>query len=194
VPDVAGDPRCIGFDIETDTSIDGLDPSVAAVVSVALVGEGFEIVIDEPDEANLLRSLDATLATLPDAVLATWNGAGFDLPFLAHRAAWLGVELGLALDPSDAVTRWYGHQHLDGYRLYRADVGRTVDVSCGLKSIGRLVGMAPIEVDRERIHELTESELRSYVLSDADVTRRLVLRRWSTARRRLDHSVRQGVS
>ena len=49
---------------------------------------------------------------------------------------------------------WYGHGHLDAYRVYRGDVGRVLRISCSLKSIARLVGLAPVEVDRERIHEL----------------------------------------
>ena len=38
-------------------------------------------------EADVLRATDSALADLPPGVIATWNGAAFDLPFLAdHRA------------------------------------------------------------------------------------------------------------
>jgi hypothetical protein len=40
-----------------------------------------------------------------------------------------------------------------------------------------MVGLPVIEVDRERIHELTADERRAYVASDARLARALVARR-----------------
>jgi uncharacterized protein YprB with RNaseH-like and TPR domain len=134
-------------------------------------------------------------------VIATWNGAAFDLPFLADRAARNGVELGLAtrLDPGITMrraplpghrgayrARWHDHDHIDAYRLYRGDVGPALRVSCSLKSIARLVGLAPIEVDRERIHDLSREALHAYASSDARLARVLTERRWATASRFAD--------
>jgi hypothetical protein len=76
---------------------------------------------------------------------------------------------------------WHGHGHLDAYRLYRADVGRVLRVSCGLKSIARMVGLDPVEVDRERIHELAPDDLAAYVASDARLARLLAIRRLPAA-------------
>ena len=52
------DAPIYGLDIETDTTTDGLDPRVAAVVAVAVAGEGVEVVLeaDEAHEAELLRT------------------------------------------------------------------------------------------------------------------------------------------
>jgi DNA polymerase elongation subunit (family B) len=115
---------------------------VAAVVSVALVGDGVDAVLDG-DEHRLLRELDALLADLEPGVLVTWNGAAFDLPFLATRADRAGIALGLRLrhDPAVLLSRpplaghagayrgvWGAHRHLDAYRVYRSDVGRVFDV------------------------------------------------------------------
>ena len=188
-----------GLDIETDTSVDGLDPAVAAIVSVAVVGEGPAQVIDGTERV-LLGDLDDLLAALAPGILVTWNGGGFDLPFLHHRAARLGIRLGLRLrhDPRiiareplagcPGVFRacWYQHRHLDGYRVYRADVGASLGLSCGLKSLARAVGLDPIEVDRERIHELSPSQLHDYVASDAVLARTLVDRRWASAKAAVD--------
>jgi DNA polymerase elongation subunit (family B) len=180
-----------GLDIETDTTENGLDPRVAAVVTVALAGPGYEEVFTGP-ELELLIDLDERLAELEPGVLCTWNGAAFDLPFLADRAAIAGVPLGLRLVPDPTVVlsrgplaghagayraRWYGHRHLDGYRMYRGDVGRVLHISCSLKAIARVVGLTPVEVDRERIHELALADLDAYVASDARLTRILVERR-----------------
>ncbi|MFL6205607.1 MAG: 3'-5' exonuclease [Acidimicrobiales bacterium] len=189
-----------GLDIETDTTENGLDPRVAAVVTVALAGPGYEEVFTGP-EAQLLVELDARLAQLEPGVLATWNGAAFDLPFIADRAALHGLELGLLLQHDSSITMhraplpghrgayrasWYDHGHMDAYRLYRGDVGPALRISCSLKSIARFVGLAPVEVDRTRIHDLSNEALHAYAASDARLARILTERRWGTASRFVD--------
>ncbi|HEY8527729.1 MAG TPA: 3'-5' exonuclease [Acidimicrobiales bacterium] len=184
-----------GLDIETDTSVDGLDPAVAPVVTAALsTPEGDEVFAGP--ERELLAALDDALRELRPGVLATWNGAAFDLPFLADRAARHGLEVGLTLTLDPTIVsrrpplaghdgayraRWHGHRHLDAYRLYRGDVGPALRVSCSLKTIARVVGLAPVEVDREQIHALPEDVLRDYVVSDARLARLLTERRWPAA-------------
>ena len=187
------DPPLYGIDIETDTSVDGLDPTCSPIVAVAVDGAGVEAVLTG-DEAPLLQELDVLLRDLPAGVLVTWNGARFDLPFIADRCRWLGLDVGLRLhesaercdDPlpghsSAYLASWYGHSHLDGYRLFRSDAGRALPVSCGLKNLARLVGLEPFEVDRSAIHDLSPDELRRYVLSDARLARQMVERRLATA-------------
>lgn len=189
-----------GLDIETDTTVDGLDPSVSRIVAVALSTDVDEL-FDGPED-ELLVQLDRRLAELPAGVIATWNGSAFDLPFIADRAARWRRRLGLQLlaDPRirhrheplpghDHCYRaaWYGHQHLDAYRVYRDDVGPALRISCSLKSIARFVGLAPLEVDRERIHDLSREALHAYASSDARLARVLTERRWTTAARRIDN-------
>ena len=71
-------PVVYGLDIETDTSVDGLDPAVAPVVTVALSNPAFdEVFAGREDE--ILFELDDRLAELEPGVIATWNGAAFDL-------------------------------------------------------------------------------------------------------------------
>lgn len=161
------------------------------MVAVAVTGEDLEIVFDG-GEIEIISDLDQLLASLPAGVLVTWNGGGFDLPFLHDRAKRLGVELGLqlCLDPSIGGrheplaghagayrARWHQHRHIDGYQVFRADVGATLRLPCGLKPLARMVGLPVVEVDRERIHELTDEERRTYVASDAHLARALVSRR-----------------
>jgi DNA polymerase elongation subunit (family B) len=180
-----------GLDIETDTTIDGLDPAVSPVVLAALSGPDGDEVFGGA-EADLLAALDARLSDLPPGILATWNGAAFDLPFLADRAGAAGVPLGLVLvpDPTVVLSRgplrghtsayratWHAHRHIDAYRMYRGDVGRVLRISCSLKAIARVVGLTPVEVDRERIHELPRDVLDAYVASDAHLARLLTERR-----------------
>jgi uncharacterized protein YprB with RNaseH-like and TPR domain len=201
-------PLVYGLDIETDTTVDGLDPSVASVLTVALSNQGFDEVFTGP-EPDLLDQLDRRLASVEPGVLATWNGAAFDLPFLAQRAELYGLPLGLRLrhDPDLSTrhsplpghpgayrARWYDHGHIDAYRLYRGDVGPALRVSCALKSIARLVGLAAVEVDRTRIHELSHEALHAYAANDARLARVLTERRWSTAARFVDRFDRTAVA
>jgi uncharacterized protein YprB with RNaseH-like and TPR domain len=193
-------PAVYGLDIETDTSENGLDPRVAAVVTVALAGPGYEEVFTGPEHA-LLADVDERISQLEPGVIATWNGAAFDLPFLADRAALHEVPLGLRLQHDRAITMrraplpghrgayrasWFDHGHLDAYRLYRGDVGPALRISCSLKSIARFVGLAPIEVDRTKIHDLSNEALHAYAASDARLARILTERRWGTASRFVD--------
>jgi DNA polymerase elongation subunit (family B) len=194
-------PAVYGLDIETDTSTNGLDPSVARVLTVALASPGFEETFVGP-EHELLAELDDRLLQLEPGVIATWNGAAFDLPFIASRAATYDMRLGLRLqlDPAITINReplpghqgayrasWHRHAHVDAYRLYRGDVGPALRISCSLKSIARFVGLAPVEVDRERIHDLSNEALHAYAASDARLARILTERRWATASRCVDH-------
>ncbi len=198
-----GPPSIYGLDIETDTVVDGLDPAVSPIVAVALSGPDLDAIFAGP-EADLLASLDSALRELAPGIIATWNGAAFDLPFLADRAKVCGVDLGLHLAPDPTVVlrhgplpghdgayraTWYGHNHLDAYRVYRGDVGRVLQVSCSLKAIARVVGLSPVEVDRERIHELAPDVLDAYVLSDARLARILAERRWPGVARSVDPTV-----
>ncbi len=187
--------RIYALDIETDTARGGLDPRTAPIVAVALSGNGWARVFDGP-EADVLSRLDAAITNLDAGVITTWNGARFDLPFLSDRAKMAGITLGLRLAPDrhsrskhaplpghdgGYIAEWYQHRHLDAYRVYRADVGAMMHLPCGLKDLSRFVGLSPVEVDRERIHELSRDELHDYVASDAVMTRELTLRRWATA-------------
>ncbi len=194
-------PMVYGLDIETDTSQDGLDPAVASVRAIALSRRaGDELFIG--DERDLLLALDRRLAILPLGVLATWNGATFDLPFLADRARILGVDLGLrlCLDRSLTLHRtplpghagayrgsWHGHGHLDTFRLYgqrRADAPRPT-----LRSLGRRIGIgAGTGMNQpQRSHDLTNEALHAHAPSDARLARVLAERRGPTAIRFVDH-------
>jgi hypothetical protein len=191
-----------GLDIETDTATDGLDPAVGRVLAVAVAVDGAPTaVLSGADEAHLLGELDGLLRALPAGVVVTWNGGRFDLPYLAARAAGLGVPLGLQLEvdrhrpprpgqlPGTAPgyrARWYDHAHLDVYRAYRADVGPALRVPCTLKTVAALAGLAPVEVDTTRVHLLDQATLARYVGSDARCALELARRRWPTVANAVD--------
>lgn len=160
-----------GLDIEVDTSIDGLDPARSCVRTVALSFSGLDEEYTGP-EHEVLADLDARLAGLEPGVIATWNGAAFDLPFLADRAGLWDMRLGLVLQPDRGTSAhlpmlhghpcayratWHQHGHIDAYRLYGHD---------------------DTDVGAEVLHACARS--------DARLARALVERRWATAARHVD--------
>jgi len=202
VPDVGrAAPLLIGLDIETDTTDNGLDPGVAAVVAVAVSTEHDGDAVITGREPAILRSLDDTLRAFSAGVIVTWNGGAFDLPFLASRARRHGVELGLELhwDPAASrpgraplpgsigtyAARWWHHAHLDAYRAWRA-LTHDPDESCALKAVARREGLSTVEVDRDHLHEAPLATLRRYVTSDASLARVLAQGRWPVLRRHVD--------
>lgn len=191
-----------GLDIETDTSADGLDPGVARVVAVALSAAGSGDVVLTGSEAGVLGTLDRALADAEPGVVVTWNGGAFDLPFLAARADVVDVALGLELawDPSGYrpgraplpgalgtyAASWYGHDHVDAYRAWRARLA-SAEESCGLKAVARSEGLEAVEVDDvSLLHEVTVDELRRYVASDAALARKLAELHWADVRHCID--------
>lgn len=196
--------RIYGLDIETDTARGGLDPVEAPIVAVALCGslEGttWSMVFDGA-EVDILRELDEAVAALAPGVLVTWNGSRFDMPFIADRARLTGVSVDLRLAPDQHhrsrhdplpghhggyIASWHEQRHLDAYQVYRADVGASLHLPCGLKPLSRMLRLSPVEVDRSAIHELSAEALNEYVASDAVLARELALRRWPTAERAID--------
>lgn len=186
--------RAYGLDIETDTARGGLDPRTCPVVAAAVATEA-DVRVAGGSEPSLLRNLDEMIRTLEPGVLVTWNGCGFDLPFLAYRARRCGVTLGLrtVLDKTivhhhpplaghDGSYRgtWHGHGHLDAYLAYRSLVADR-DGSLALKAVATRAGLEVVEVDRSRIHELEPAGLERYVASDARLALTLARARWAEA-------------
>lgn len=175
------------LDIETETRFGGgLDPLGSSVVAVALAfDDGNIAVFDDADETMLLVRVDEVLRSRR-GLLLTWNGAGFDLPFIAVRARILGIDanLGLLTHPDPALpvkyapppglgdpvrARWHATAHVDVAHLYRR-FAEANGLQWSLKPVARNHGLEPVEVDRTAIHELTSEELEAYVASDALVT------------------------
>ena len=197
----AGRRPLYGLDIETDTTSDGLDPGVARVVAVAVSSAAAGDVVLTGAEAGVLAALDSHLTELEPGVVVTWNGGAFDLPFLAARAAVVGVPLGLELawDPTGYrpgrpplpgrlgtyAASWHAHVHVDAYRAWRSLVA--AEIPCGLKSVARAEGFDAVELaDVTALHALPVDAVRRYVASDASLARRLAERRWADVRRFVD--------
>lgn len=198
-PDVH--PPLYGFDIETDTTVDGLDPARSRVVAVALAGlDDGDTVVTGP-ERTILAAVDALLAEAEPGVIVTWNGSSFDLPFIADRARHVGVDLGLMLRPDDTIdlrhppltghsaayrAHWHHHDHLDAYLAFRAT--SAPEVSGSLKAVAAADGLTPVLADASAVHLMSATRLDSYVRSDAALAREVALGRWSSFRTRVDRA------
>ena len=80
------------FDLETT----GLDPRRDRIFLVSVRGpRGDTRVLEDDDEAELIRRLVAAITETDPDVIENHNLHGFDLPFLAERARRLGVPLPL---------------------------------------------------------------------------------------------------
>lgn len=200
-----------GIDIEIDTPDGVVDPRRASVRTIAVSAAGRDRVFScgrtaatdgiDPDdtivldgEAALLRAVDDHLRSLAPGIVATWNGAMFDLPFLFDRATIVGVDLGLLLvgDPTGARgraplpghrgahrARWGAHRHLDTFRLYGD--GAPANVWASLLGLGRRRGTI--------VHtgDLLNEALHANAPSDARLARVLAERRGPAALRAVDH-------
>ncbi|RJL21237.1 hypothetical protein [Bailinhaonella thermotolerans] len=188
--------RVYALDIETDNSEgEGLNPSRARITQASVATEDTTEVFDGA-EADLLAHLDRFLRRLPNGLIATWNGAAFDLPYLTTRAGRARVSLGLSLVADRRLTPKYGfleghhtayhgiwesavsssvpHVHLDIAYAYRRHA-REHEIPWSLKPVARSRGLDPVELDRERLHQYTPSQRAEYCASDAVITRQLAL-------------------
>lgn len=174
------------FDIETTS----LTWDTGRVTTVALCSAGHSFVLEDDDEARLLRALRSHLASLPAGIVATWNGSVFDGPFLAGRADTLGVARPCALFDDRSITPKYEpqpgypgwgmhpifdaagtglHRHVDVAYLWRQRAEAT-GIAWSLKPVARHLGIGVVEVDRARMGDLSRPERMAYNLSDVFAT------------------------
>jgi len=148
-------------------------------------------------EAEVLGKFDRWLNVFaPLGDLVGWNSSCFDAPFCFRRAEILGLRLDLFLsfdpdivpkyDPTPGFAGGYRHRWhgVTGFDLAFDRVAFTRawcddnGVKYSLKPVAQHFGLEPIEVARDRVHELTADELRAYNLSDVRATAWLAGRAW----------------
>lgn len=191
---MALDQDIYGIDIETDTRRGSVDPAEAPIRAIGISARNLDDTFTG-DEVTILRRVDERLRELPGGILATWNGAIFDLPYIADRARLLGVDLDLVLCPDrrrrnsrallpghDSAYRatWGAHRHLDTFRLY-GDSG-TGGTLAGLLGLQRRRAATIASTD-----DLLNEALHAHAASDARLARVLAERRGHGALKVLDH-------
>lgn len=183
-----------GIDIETDVSFGSIDPSEAPIRAIGCSTRDAEVTFTG-EETSILRRIDDHLADLPPGVIATWNGATFDLPYIADRARMLGVGMRLVLyaDRRRRTTRallpghdgpyrasWGEHRHLDTFRLYGdSTTAGGISALLGLRRHRAATIASTDDLLNEAIH--------AHAASDARLARVLTERRGTGAFRHVDH-------
>lgn len=174
------------FDIETTS----LTWDTGQVTTVAVCSAEHAFVLEDADEIRLLRALRSHLASLPEGIVVTWNGAVFDGPFLAGRADALGIERPCMLFSDRSIAPKYEpqpgfpshgmhpifdaagiglHHHVDVAYLWR-ERAEADGIRWALKPVARHLGIDVIEVDRSRMDALSRPERMAYNLSDVLAT------------------------
>lgn len=111
------------FDIETDTTVNGLDRRVVEIISFAVYSPDVQIVIDGGTEAERIRRFCDLLDDIPPGIACSWNGGPFDGPFTSDRARMACIDSGIVLVPDPAIVPKYeflpGHDAAYRLRLRR---------------------------------------------------------------------------
>ncbi len=183
-------------DIEVSTPVghvpDPREPK-RPVIAVAIVGDGLREVHvlkrgSQPEEVDgarvavhetevdLLREVFDRISSLP--VVFTFNGDGFDLPYLAARAEFLGIKRHPVIVERNRSLLRTG-VHIDLYKLYG---NRSVQVYVfGNRYLGHtldeiskaMLGEGKVELPSEDLGSLDAGLLARYCLKDAELTYRL---------------------
>ena len=121
-----------------------LDPLYGRVCCVCMVGDGegknMTIMPESPTDENERSVIQQVMEIIaePETRLVTWNGNGFDLPFIYRRAMILGVSPScIGAPPLSAWTKKYGNdKHIDMMRVWvgdgRNDFARLDDVAAAI--------------------------------------------------------------
>ena len=98
--------------------------------------------VGHDDEPKLIADFTSWIATLPDAVLVSFNGRGFDVPVLGLRALRLGIDQ--RFNTPAHRKRYSEEHHLDLFDALTefGAIGRT---GFSLSALSQVIGMAGME-------------------------------------------------
>lgn len=105
------------FDLETDNSEGhGLNPGKAGITEFAARAAGDDVVIAHESERQLLSEAVEFINDYADEVdyLQTWNGSGFDLPFLQKRLDLHNITSGLSIVHNPDLKPKYPSDFIEG--------------------------------------------------------------------------------
>ena len=178
------DCTVLAFDVEASSSSGQFpDPARDRVTAISVYSRRVQDCFVGDERQILCRFVDAVRRVDPD-VIATFSGTAFDYVFTLQRARRVGVRLALGRlndepytqvrtfgDQREFVTFLDGRICMDVYQEARFDATLS-GVRKSLKSVGRhFYGEREVvEVDRSRMHLLSEDDLWDYCFSDARLT------------------------
>lgn len=133
---------------------------------------GVDYATSEGDEGEVLRALTGRLhkLALAGGAVVTWNGKGFDIPFLALRCAAHGI----AHSFGPLLKRWQDREHIDVKHV--ALCGETRRAGEGLDEWAAAFGLPPKPegLDGSQVYAAylsgAHDRIRQYVQHDASTT------------------------
>lgn len=186
------DPAKIAADIAekkaamlADAALNPLTARIACYAAVGLVGSGtgndeaqehVECIAAATDEAEreIVQSIMRVLGA-DEARIATWNGIGFDLPFIYKRAILLGIDPGdFGAPPLTAWTKRYAtDKHYDLMQVWGGWSSQGFEKLDAVAGI--VLGQRKAECDVTQIAEMIETEegkkkVADYCLQDTRLT------------------------
>ena len=199
-------PRVFAYDIETSKAklkFPDADKDPITMISYMFDGQGYLIVnraivvediedfeytpkpeypgpfqmFNEPDEAAMLSKFFSHIKELKPHVFVTYNGDGFDWPYVEKRAKihkmYMGGEIGMRCNEDTNECLGRSGIHLDCFYWVKRD-SYLPQGSQGLKAVTRYkLGYDPVELDPEDMMTFCSTDpqsLATYSVSDAVAT------------------------
>lgn len=194
--------RVAAIDIETYSRGRFSDPKRDPVIMASYVDSEEKIVIctkeiresyaiKAADEKELIKILIDKIKQKDLDIIITYNGDGFDIPYLRERAKQLGIKFDIGADNSepamvkkglDVAARIKGRLHVDAYQVLRmlSRFGVVNLVKMDLESVNSaLFGEEKEKIIAEEINDIWESgkgleRLAEYNRKDSEVAYRIV--------------------
>jgi hypothetical protein len=161
------------FDIETDTTQDGLNPFRSKVLAAAFAHRGAVESWSGPEPA-VLQSLSDAIKTSGTAWLAGWNSSRFDIPFLIVRSNAHGIALGI-------TAQFKGPKNNGGFegtwhQSTLFDVRFAYPGQPSLRHASKTAGLSLDTLDRSLMHRYALDDVEQCARADATATYQLAIR------------------
>ena len=157
-----------------------LSPLTGIICSAAISCDDGERTCMQGDESDIIKwALNTVLSVGNQDVLVTWNGIGFDLPFLFKRAILRDIRPARYVKLSIYLKRYVTFPHCDLMQVWG---GWGNEKYTKLNDVARAVlGEVKDDVDVSKLHGLMATEegratVAKYNQKDADLTLRLFQR------------------
>lgn len=135
-----------------------LDPMTGKICSIAIVSKVEKTVVCSLDEHEILETFFSSVARtgVSNPEICTWNGLGFDLPYLYRRAIITGHSIGAAPKLSYWMKRYTTTPHCDLMQVWGNWDSRNF---AKLDYVaGGLLGENKVEIDVLTFPELMKTE------------------------------------
>ena len=137
--------------------------------------------VDDDGERELIQDILKNVFACEETRLATWNGNGFDLPYVYKRAVCLGINpANFGAPPLSAWTKRYSNEkHFDLMQIWSGGGAHDFEKLDNVASI--VLGKKKVDCDVTKIIDMLETEtgrsdLAKYNLEDARLTAELAER------------------